>query len=74
MDAIDISLTTNILGLNPVTQEIDVASSTCGNPSAIVASPVASGKGIGIGLGLLACWAPVSATVYVRRRRQAAFA
>ena len=74
VDAIDISLTTSILGLNPVTEDIDVASSTCGNPSSIVASPVASGKGLGLGLGLLGLLGTGVATVYVRRRRQASFA
>lgn len=74
VNAIDVSLTTNILGLNPVTEDIDVASSTCGNPSSIVASPVASGKGLGIGLGLLGLLGTGVATVYVRRRRQASWA
>jgi hypothetical protein len=74
VNAIDISLSTNILGLNPVTEDIDVASSTCGNPSSIVASPVASGKGLGIGLGLLGLLGTGVATVYVRRRRQASWA
>lgn len=74
VNAIDISLSTNILGLNPVTEDIDVASSTCGNPSSIVASPVAGGKGLGIGLGLMGLLGTGVATVYVRRRRQASFA
>jgi hypothetical protein len=74
VNAIDISLTTNIVGLNPVTEDIDVASSTCGNPSSIVASPVASGKGLGLGLGLLGLLGTGVATVYVRRRRQASWA
>ena len=74
VNAIDIALTTNILGLNPVTEDIDVASSTCGNPSSVVASPVASGKGLGIGLGLLGLLGTGVATVYVRRRRQASWA
>jgi len=74
VNAINISLSTNILGLNPVTESIDVASSTCGNPSSIVASPVASGKGLGIGLGLMGLLGAGVATMYVRRRRQASFA
>jgi hypothetical protein len=74
VNAIDITLSVSLAGLNPVTEDIVVASSTCGNPSSIVASPVASGKGLGIGLGLLGLLGTGVATVYVRRRRQASFA
>jgi len=74
VNAIDVSLSTSILGLNPVTEDVVVASSTCGNPSSVVASPVASGKGLGIGLGLLGLLGTGVATMYVRRRRQTSFA
>jgi hypothetical protein len=74
VNAIDVSLSTSILGLNPVTEDVVIASSTCGNPSSVVASPVASGKGLGIGLGLMGLLGTGVATMYVRRRRQASFA
>jgi len=69
VNAIDVTLTSTLLGTG--SEEIDLSSSTCGNPSSIVASPVASGKGLGIGLGLLGLLGTGVATVYVRRRRQA---
>jgi hypothetical protein len=48
---------------------IYLGSSACGGSSSVVASPVAGGKGPGIGLGLLSLLGAGVATVYVRRRR-----
>jgi hypothetical protein len=70
VNAIDISLGAGALLLGSAgTEHIDVASSTCGNPTSIVASPVAGGKGLGIGLGLLGLLGAGFAAAYARRRR-----
>ena len=50
------------------TENIFIASSTCGPLSTVVASPVASGKGLGIGLGLLGLVGAGFGAVWVRRR------
>lgn len=65
VNAIHISF--NLLGL--ATEDIYIASSTCGPFSTNAALPVASGKGLGIGIGLLGLLGAGCATVYVRRRR-----
>ena len=67
VNAIAITLGDSAIGNG--TENIYVASSTCGPVSSIVASPVASGKGLGIGLGLLGLLGAGLATIYVRRRQ-----
>jgi hypothetical protein len=67
VNAIDVDLTSTIPALNG-SVEIDVASSTCGAPASTVASPVVSGKGLGIGLGMLGVAGVGFAAVYMRRR------
>ncbi|HSZ46729.1 MAG TPA: hypothetical protein VK823_15430 [Streptosporangiaceae bacterium] len=52
-------------------ETIDIASSTCGSGTSVVASPVAGGKGLGIGLGLLGLLGSGFAAVYLRRRHVA---
>jgi hypothetical protein len=64
-NAIDISFTTT-LGL---TEDVDIASATCGPYNSEEVTPLASGNGLGIGLGLLGLVGAGVATVYVRRRR-----
>jgi hypothetical protein len=56
----------HLLGL--ATENIYIASSTCGPFSNNVATPVASGTGLGIGLGLLALLGAGFGAVYARRR------
>ncbi len=53
------------------TEHIVIASSTCGPFNASEVTPLASGKGLGIGLGGLALIGGVYATIRVRRRRLA---
>jgi hypothetical protein len=57
-----------ISGLN---ETIYVASATCGPYNANAGTPLASGKGMAIGLGLLGLAGAGFATVYARRRRLA---
>jgi hypothetical protein len=66
VNAIDIQLSSTLLGTG--TEDIDVASSTCGAEASTVASPVVSGKGLGIGLGMLGVTGVGFAAVYMRRR------
>jgi hypothetical protein len=63
--AVDVSLTT-ILGL---TLDLEIASATCGPYTSGQPTPMASGKGLGIGLGALGLVGGVYGTVRVRRRR-----
>ena len=57
-----------ISGLN---ETIYIASATCGPYNANAGTPLASGKGMAIGLGLLGLAGAGFATVYARRRRLA---
>ncbi len=66
-NAIDIDLTAPVLG----TEDIDIASATCGPYNSAEATPLASGKGLGIGLGAAGLLGGAYAIVYVRRRRNA---
>jgi hypothetical protein len=59
----------NLTGLG--TLPLGRASSTCGDAPTIAATPVAPGKGTGIGLGLLALVGGSTAIVYAKRRRHA---
>jgi hypothetical protein len=76
VDAIHVSLTAGSGLLSGATttnnvETIDIASSTCGSGTSVVASPVAGGKGLGIGLGLLGLLGSGFAAVYLRRRHAA---
>jgi hypothetical protein len=69
INAVEIQIgSTGIFG-NSGLETIYLASSTCGGSSSVVATPVAGGKGLGIGLGLLGLLGAGVATVYARRRR-----
>ena len=61
-----IHITFHLLGL--ATENIYIASSTCGPFSANVDTPVASGMGLGIGLGLTGLLGLGFGAVYLRRR------
>jgi hypothetical protein len=76
VDAVHIALTAGPAILSGATtsndvESIDIASSTCGSGTSVVASPVAGGKGLGIGLGLLGLLGSGFAAVYLRRRHVA---
>jgi len=64
VNAVNIDL--NLLGI-----DIVLASATCGPYTAGQATALASGKGLGIGLGAVGLLGGAAATVYVRRRRNA---
>jgi hypothetical protein len=64
VNAVNIDL--NLLGI-----DIVLASATCGPYTAGQATPLASGKGFGIGLGAVGLLGGGYAVVYVRRRRNA---
>jgi hypothetical protein len=53
------------------TEDIDIASATCGPYNSSEETPLASGKGLGIGLGAVGLLGGAYATVAVRRRRNA---
>jgi hypothetical protein len=64
---VDIDLTT-ILG---VSEDIDIASATCGPYTTGQGTPLASGKGLGIGLGAVGLLGGAYAVVRIRRRHAA---
>jgi hypothetical protein len=66
VNAVAVSLGDSLIGNG--TENNYLASSTCGPTSSSVASPVASGKGIGLGLGVLGLFAVVFGAFYIRRR------
>jgi hypothetical protein len=69
INAVEIQVGSTTLFGSSSLETIYLASSTCGGSSSVVATPVAGGKGLGIGLGLLGLLGAGIATVYVRRRR-----
>jgi hypothetical protein len=69
INAVEIQVgSTTIFGSSAL-ETIYLGSSTCGGSSSVVATPMAGGKGLGLGLGLLGLLGAGVATVYVRRRR-----
>jgi hypothetical protein len=68
-NGIDISLTQATTGL---TEDIDIASATCGPYNSSEGTPLASGKGLGIGLGAVGLLGGAYATLRTRRRHAAA--
>jgi hypothetical protein len=64
-----ISLTDSLV--TGLSETIDIATATCGPYNSSGATPLASGKGVGIGLGAVGLVGGAVATVYVRRRRGA---
>jgi hypothetical protein len=67
--AIHVQLTTAPLVGTAQTLNLYVASATCGPYNSSMGTPVAGGKGLGIGLGLLGLFGAGTAAVYVRRRK-----
>jgi len=68
--ALHLTLTTApLLGGTGSTLNLYLGSATCGPYNQAVGTPVAGGKGLGIGLGLLGLFGAGTAAVYVRRRR-----
>jgi hypothetical protein len=68
-NAIDISV-----GTGGSTEDIDIASATCGPYTVGAATPLASGLGLGIGLGGLGLFGGTYATIRIRRRNAAGVA
>ncbi len=66
VNAIAVSLGDSLIGNG--TENIYLASSTCGPFNGSVASPLASGTGLGIGLGVLGLFGAGLGAFYVRRR------
>jgi hypothetical protein len=56
------------------TEDIDIASATCGPYTALQSTPLASGLGLGLGLGGLGLFGGTYATIRIRRRNAAGVA